>query len=248
MAISKITTGSISDSVAIDTNTLVVDGANNRVGIGTSSPSAKTEITVTSGENLRLTKASGAYLGFHDGTATRAALQGISGADGLTFHTGSSVTERLRIDGSGRVTMPAQPRFSAYYAGNNNGTNNIASGGGELPLNATHFNNGGHFSTSTSRFTAPIAGVYQFNACFFGYYNSSQIPAGSSSFLVLRVNGSNTVYLTYTYFASTSSYPPYTGSVLLYLNASDYVTLYTNLGVYSDASNLYTHFSGYLIG
>ena len=41
MPISKVTTGSISDSVAIDTDTLVVDSTNNRVGIGTSSPKTR---------------------------------------------------------------------------------------------------------------------------------------------------------------------------------------------------------------
>jgi len=38
MPISKVTTGSITDSVAIDTDTLVVDGTNNRVGIKTVAP------------------------------------------------------------------------------------------------------------------------------------------------------------------------------------------------------------------
>ena len=73
------------------------------VGIGTTSPNAKAEISTSSGEVLRLTKATGAYLGFHDGTQTRAAFQGINGADGLTLHTGSSVTERMRITSDGYV-------------------------------------------------------------------------------------------------------------------------------------------------
>jgi hypothetical protein len=53
MAISKITTGSISDSVAIDTNTLVVDGTNNRVGIGSASPANPLHVTASiTGDDL----------------------------------------------------------------------------------------------------------------------------------------------------------------------------------------------------
>ena len=40
MALSKIKTGSVSDDLAVDTTTLVVDGTNNRVGVGTATPSA----------------------------------------------------------------------------------------------------------------------------------------------------------------------------------------------------------------
>lgn len=88
--------------LAANTSTLTI-AANGNIGIGTTSPAAKTEVVVSSGENIRLTKATGAYLGFHDSTQTRASLQGINGADGLTFHTGSAITERMRINGSGKV-------------------------------------------------------------------------------------------------------------------------------------------------
>jgi len=51
---------SITGDLTVDTDTLVVDAANNRVGIGTSSPSANLEIT-QSGNNVGLLVAGGGY-------------------------------------------------------------------------------------------------------------------------------------------------------------------------------------------
>ena len=39
MGLTQITTGGVDDNINIDSNTLKVDGSNNRVGIGTASPS-----------------------------------------------------------------------------------------------------------------------------------------------------------------------------------------------------------------
>ena len=51
MALTKITGEGVGDidSLTVDTNTLVVDAANNRVGIGTASPSVDLEIASTAG-------------------------------------------------------------------------------------------------------------------------------------------------------------------------------------------------------
>jgi hypothetical protein len=107
MPISKVTTGSITDSVAIDTDTLVVDSTNNRVGIGTSSPDFALDVASEIGI------AEGNALAWHDGSGGRAFDMYASGADNsLRFRvTGSS--EAMRIDSSGRVgigtSSPAVP-------------------------------------------------------------------------------------------------------------------------------------------
>jgi hypothetical protein len=60
----------------------------------------------------------------------------------------------LKIDASGRVTMPNQPAFGVR--GN---TWSV-----EKFLGGTVFSNiGNHFSTTTGLFTAPVAGTYNFN-------------------------------------------------------------------------------------
>jgi len=45
MGLTQITTGGVDDNINIDSNTLKVDGTNNRVGIGSSSPLARLEVT-----------------------------------------------------------------------------------------------------------------------------------------------------------------------------------------------------------
>ena len=71
-----------------------------------------------------------------------------------------TVRETLRVDTAGRITKPYQPRFFTYA------TSSIAvtsSGYRTVDIwNQTRFNVGSHFSTSTNKFIAPIAGCYAF--------------------------------------------------------------------------------------
>jgi hypothetical protein len=76
-----------------------------------------------------------------------------------TFTGTFNASSALLIDGSGRITEPLQPMF---YATGTNG--NFTSG--TLPYGATSRNIGNHYNTSTSTFTAPVAGVYLFTAQF----------------------------------------------------------------------------------
>lgn len=107
MAISKITNDGIGDinELTVDTNTLVVDSTNNRVGIGTTSPSQVLEIT---------NGTSPAYV-----VQTRGDLQTILGPTGSLVTSAGQVgtitnspfrfttnnTERMRIDTSGRLLV-----------------------------------------------------------------------------------------------------------------------------------------------
>ena len=62
-----------------------------------------------------------------------------------------------------------------------------------------------------------------------------------------NINGSNNTALVYDNLlkCSGTTYPSGTGSMAVYLNANDYVTMYVgNVGIYADSSGLYTTFSG----
>jgi len=174
----------------------------------------------------------------------------VKNSNALTFALDAALATpsiKMKIDSSGRVTMPYQPAFSAYFNGNNNNAYTLGAGGGQINFNATYYNQGGHYSTSTGRFTAPVSGAYQFNACLFGY-NGGQISSQASTGVIIYKNGIQYHYIAYNYLDGASSYPSLSGSVILYCNANDYVTLSTTTGVYTDGNNVYTHWSGHLIG
>ena len=63
--------------------------------------------------------------------------------------------KRLIIDTNGRVTMPSQPSFFARRGGQNMTS-------GTVIFNQTAHNIGNHYSTTTGKFTAPVAGRYLF--------------------------------------------------------------------------------------
>lgn len=65
---------------------------------------------------------------------------------------------------AGAITQPLQPAFSAYRTTD---VNNVTGDGTTytVALNGTKYNIGGHFSTSTFKFTAPVTGIYRLISC-----------------------------------------------------------------------------------
>jgi hypothetical protein len=161
----------------------------------------------------------------------------------LRFRTGTgsataTPTERMRIDSAGRVTMPYQPVFYAYRT---TGWSTIP---GVVICDNTLVNVGGYYSTSTGRFTVPVAGTYLFTLYTLGY---TTVNTANDNYL--RKNGSSITGLwlrTYT-GASGGSVTSMSGYITLAVN--DYVDFYVNNGptLYSD-SNAWIRFGGHLIG
>ena len=99
------TTGSFSGNLTVDTNTLFVDAANNRVGIGTSSPFNDTGYTA-----IDIRGSTGGQINFGT-TSTRYGQISSNATNGLVFNTTAAIPmlfftygiERMRIDSSGNV-------------------------------------------------------------------------------------------------------------------------------------------------
>lgn len=226
------------------------------VGIGTSSP--------TMGYNVfekQLGIASAKYPAFTlqatEGTTNNKAYA--IGLDGfgsnntslvfgmLSNSTGTgSYTERMRIDSSGRVTMPYQPAFHAYL-------NSVWSHPGGLQLIGGTWsaseNVGSNYNTSTRRFTAPISGMYSFNCISATGGNVGTFNYLSSELWVngirRRIGG---------WDGGGSSYGQTSNSFIIYLNVGDYAEIgcesskaFTMQGD-SSAGSSCTQFSGFLIG
>jgi hypothetical protein len=236
--------GTFSGDLTVDTNTLVVDSANNRVGVGTASP---TETLDVSG-NIRALGANSRVLfgpdGFEAGIkyATDASLQ-IASRTGepITFTNGHDGTERMKIDSSGRVTMPYQPAFSVYA-----NTNETTSSGASAPFNGIIFDQGSNYSTANRRFVAPVAGIYQFST----YGNANDVSSGSPMWCAFAVNGTyRGAYMYLTVTAGGSPWMLIGGTQTIKLVANDYVEVKAGVSMHWDyGSAVWSNFSGHLVG
>ena len=149
----------------------------------------------------------------------------------------------LRIDASGRVTKPSQPSFGAYQASANY---TGGSGYGKMIADGTRWNEGNHYSTANSRFTAPIAGVYHFSA----HVNCYSIADDHLFGIQIYVNGSTHTFGNRLWSRGANDMVV-SMSHTIKLDAADYVEVYK----YSnDASHGFSSgatwntFSGFLVG
>jgi hypothetical protein len=115
-----------------------------------------------------------------------------------------------------------------------------------VPFNHAVFNNGGHYSTSTYRFTAPVAGIY-----YLSY--SVRVNHGTSGHIIhpcFQINGTNDGASLTIYKNDTSAQYMHTSfSYVRNLSASDYVTVTMSNG--NSGGNMQDgqcSFSGYLLG
>jgi len=157
---------------------------------------------------------------------------------------GTAATERMGISSAGYITTPAQPAFYAYGS---NGT--TSSTGNYAGFNLTRLNRGSHYSTSTGRFTAPIAGVYRF--VFSALYR--KLAGTAAGEISISINGTNVNSrgLAYANNGSTDGHTPMVAELIISLSASDYVMPFiygvgASSDFYMDANLAY--FCGYLIG
>ncbi len=146
----------------------------------------------------------------------------------------------LTVDTAGRVLMPARPAFRAHK------TNAAVSGPNDYIPNVAPLNLGGHYSTTTGRFTCPIAGVYVFYANVLTMTNQIENDLGlyvnntdSANRLVRsRVdNGGNT-----NAYATANIH--FVGS----FSVSDEVFLHVIQGTFFGTDGSWAQFGGYLLG
>jgi len=154
---------------------------NIRLG-GPSGTDANSDVYIKSTSQILITSAESdtnsqyCFLGLRAGTSTNLGSIDIGGGANtgekiIVFKTSNS--EASRIDASGYWKHSKMPAFSAYSTAGNT----LFGTGDPVTFNATMFNTGSHYSTSTGAFTAPVSGMYQFNAAM---WNQSAAVSGSS--------------------------------------------------------------------
>ena len=155
---------------------------------------------------------------------------------------GTNGTERMKIDGSGRVTTPNQPRFRAHKTVNVELTSETT-----IVYNATTSNVGSHYNTSNGQFTAPVAGLYRFQAMHYHH-----LSTGGEVRLHVYKNGSLQQNVRHSRSAARAFYERIVLIEEVELAANDYVYI---TGQGSSGGQLHTSnglgyadFYGHLIG
>ena len=166
---------------------------------------------------------------------------------GSLLHFGTSnsyaagiTNQSMTIDHGGRVTTSSQPSFNAYKSGaawTMNTTNGV------VAFNSTRHNVGSHFSTSTYRFTAPVAGNYLFT---FHFFQHTSYDNDTDTYYGFHKNGSS--LLTFNRGVEGQD-GGQSMSAVISLAANDYVTVQMlGGGSISSYGGQYNSFTGHLLG
>jgi len=225
-----------------DTNThaFYLDGATGNIGIGTSSPSYNIDVKGSAGISAQRATDTDRLIMQWDGLTSYGNSVGAYNNIKFISQNNSGSVERMRIDSSGRVTIPYQPSFRV---GSGSAIENTTSSAITMIFTTVAHNTGGHFNTTNGTFTAPVAGSYQFN--FSG--NVKETTSTPSNFWVeLRINGSRKA-IWYTNNDSDLTWQLISGSLVIYLQANDAVDLRQSQYTWFDSS-MWTQFSGHLLG
>ncbi len=154
----------------------------------------------------------------------------------LKFRTSSGGTSAtaMIINSNGYLTMPNQPSCSVARSS--------GQGSGSIEWNHVNYNTGNHFSTSTYRFTAPVAGKYLVN--LFGMSNSSNTTMD----IEVKVNGNGNNILVPYESANGAALHQVSGSNIFSLSANDYLTVHVGTGSwYGGSAGRHNGFSVHLL-
>jgi hypothetical protein len=139
----------------------------------------------------------------------------------------------MRINSSGYITMPSQPKFHAICNGAN------ATSGTTLLFQTVITNISSSYNGSTSTFTAPVAGTYFIYGAVMANSGTGRLywrfAKNGSAHLVAQAGGDST------------NYGEWYGSMTVTLAAGDSIYMFLGTGT-PYTSNQEQYFGGWLLG
>ena len=224
--------------ITVDTTTLVTDSTNNRVGIGTASPS--TNLHVSGGVMLDGITVIGRNQTSYASDGAEVLIDANASTPPLICQVGGSTT--FSIDGTGAVTKPLQPAFLATKSGNQE---NFSVGSLQtVTFDTEVFDQNADFASNT--FTAPVTGRYHLS------FNIRTLQLDSASgYYYTQITTSNRNYINIIDpdFGQDAGHWTFTYSVLADMDASDtaYVGIIQQNGTAQTDVNANSFFSGHLV-
>lgn len=159
--------------------------------------------------------------------------------DYMSFMVNNS--EKVKVNKNGQVVMPEQPAFNVAK---NNGY--VQDNNWWIPDYVVR-NVGSHYSTSTGRFTAPVAGTYFFSASIMTHDSSN-----AASQVEWKFYKNTSAVKTFIQHKTGDYHTRVDGSIVLELDVNDYVRIYVgNSGTssgWAGSQQEQNNFCGFLIG
>ena len=156
-------------------------------------------------------------------------------------------TTGLTVDSTGRILTPARPAFRARIAGSSSAHGD----NGTLVFETEDFDIGGNYNTSNGKFTAPIAGVYQFMFRGLSATNDSgSANSNEGAYGYFYKNGAIIEGTTFYHYSTGTYHATLNETTLQQLSANDEITVYiAGQFIYSDTNQYHDPvFEGYLVG
>ena len=165
-------------------------------------------------------------------------------ANAITYSTAMILTS------TGQVTKPCSAAFHAAI----NSSTCIGPGGRVIQFNCVIYNAGGGYNGTTSTFTAPVSGMYQFNFTFLN--QNVQNVDGGHAYLSTNYGGGTYYFTRYGCFSGTDrtgygNYVPMHGAIAVYLPAgckACVAAFWDGDGAFTHNSTAWSNFTGYLVG